>query len=69
MIRNMNKLVYLAKFFVYALSNPKKGTEMFKTKYQSIQDSASDLYDYSSKQQNLEEAIGALFPKIGRAHV
>lgn len=62
MIHNMNKIAYLAKFLVYALSNPKKGIDVFKTKYQSTQDSTSDLYDYSLKQQSLETIIGMLFP-------
>lgn len=62
MIRNMNKLAYLAKFLLYALSNPKGGKEVFRTKYQSMQDSSTSLYDYSSRQKNLEETITALFP-------
>ena len=62
MIRNMNKIAYLAKFLIYAISDPKKGKEAFKTKYQSMQDSVTDLHDYGSKQQNLEEIIDTLFP-------
>ena len=62
MIRNMNKMTYLAKFLIYSISNPKKGIEAFKTKYQSMQDTVADLQDYSSKQQNLEELIDILFP-------
>ena len=77
----MNKIAYMAKFLIYAISDPKKGKEAFKTKYQSMQDSVTDLHDYGSKQQNLEEIIDTLFPnpaitirdaitnKIGRAHV
>jgi len=62
MIRKMNKLAYLAKFLIYAISDPKKGKEAFKTKYQSIQDSALNLYDYGSKQQDLDHTVGTLFP-------
>ena len=62
MIRNMNRMTYLAKFLIYSISSPKKGIEAFKTKYQSMQDTVADLQDYSSKQQNLEELIDILFP-------
>jgi len=62
MIRKMNKIVYLTKFFIYAISNPKKGKEAFKIKYRSMQNSVTDLHDYGSKQQNLEEIIDTLFP-------
>lgn len=62
MIRNMNKIAYLVKFFAYAISDPKKGKEAFKIKYQSMQDSAGNLYDYDSKQQTLEQVIHTLFP-------
>jgi len=63
MIHKMNKLAYLAKFFLYALSNPKEGREAFRTKYQSMQNSSTKLYDYGSKQKNLENAIVELFPR------
>jgi len=62
MIRKMNKIAYFAKFLIYAISDPKKGKEAFKTKYQSMQDSAEDLYDYGSKQLDLEQTINTLFP-------
>ena len=62
MVRKMNKIAYLAKFLIYAISDPKRGKETFKTKYQSMHNSVADLYDYGSKQQNLEEIIDTLFP-------
>lgn len=62
MIRKMNKIAYLAKFLIYAISDPKKGKEAFKTKYRSMRDSSEALYDYGSKQQNLEQTINTLFP-------
>lgn len=58
----MNKLTYLTKFLVYAISNPKKGKEVFKTKYQNMQDSKTPLYDYSSKQLSIEQITDILFP-------
>jgi len=62
MVRKMNKLAYLVKFFLYALSNPKEGREVFRTKYQSMQGSSTSLYDYGSKQKNLEDTIATLVP-------
>lgn len=57
----MNKFTYFAKFLAYSISNPKKGKEMINSKLQSMEDSSVNLYDYGSRQSNLEQIIGSLF--------
>ena len=57
----MNKLTYFAKFLAYSLSNPKKGREILSSKLQSIEDSSTTLYDYGSKQMNLDQIVNDLF--------
>ena len=57
----MNKFAYFAKFLAYSISNPKKGREMISSKLQSMEDSSANLYDYGSRQSNLEQTVNSLF--------
>lgn len=65
MIHEMNKLAYFAKLLAFAISNPKKGKEVFNTKYQSMQDSTMNIHDYVSKQLDLDQIMITLFPNSG----
>src|SRR3989338_4343289 len=60
----MNKLSFLTRFLFYVMSNPKKGKQMFDTKYQNWKDAKTNtVFKYEAIKSNLDQIIKILFPE------
>lgn len=60
----MNRLSFLTRVLLYAISNPKKGKQLLETKYQTMQHSEYASSQYEDKQLDMEEMLTKLFPNV-----
>lgn len=60
----MNKLSFLTRLLVYAITNPQVGKQLLLAKYQSRQDSKHLVFNYADKALDFDDIIKDLFPEF-----